>query len=90
MGGSIWANAVEPGVARDEVAARIANDRHAQLANLIQDVGTKTTGIRQLRPWVVYPLVDGAAQVFQKRAKKVALERSDRALCINKYARRSS
>ena len=63
------ADAVEPVVAGDEVAARIAHDRHAELLDLARDVGAEALRVGQRRSRLVDAGVDGAAQVLEERAR---------------------
>ena len=68
------ADAVEPVVAGDEVAARIADDRHAELLHLARDVGAESFGIGEARAGLVDAGVDRAAQVLEKRPQHPAVE----------------
>ena len=72
----LGANAVEPVVSRDKISAGIPDNRNSQLPYLIDHVFAKAVGIRELRPRIVNSLVDGAAQVLQKRAEEIAIQRS--------------
>jgi hypothetical protein len=70
-------DAVEPVVAGNKISSGITNDRHAELADFVQNVFTKSARVRELRPGIVDSLVDGAAQVLQKRSEQVRIERGD-------------
>ena len=63
------ADAVAPVVAGDEVAARIAHDRHFQFAQRVEDVRAQSVGVRVAGLRIVDPAVDRAAHVLQKTAE---------------------
>ena len=67
-------DAVEPVVAGDEVASRVADDRHAEFLDLAHDVGAESFGVGERRPGLVHARVDGAAQVLQERSQHAPVE----------------
>ena len=68
------ADPVEPVVAGDEIAPRIANDGHAEVFDFPRDVGAESLRIGEARPGLVHAGVDGAAQVFEERTEHTAIE----------------
>ena len=80
----LGADAVEPVIARDKVAAGIANHGHAEMLDFIGDIGAEAVRIGKLGARIVNTFVDGAAEVFEKRAEDVAIERRHGAARIEK------
>ena len=78
-----WSNAIQPVVAGNKIPSGIANDRHSELTDLVENVFTKSVSIRELRSRIVDALVDGAPQMFQERAEQIAIERRDGSTGIN-------
>ena len=62
------AHAIQPVVAGNEVAARIANDRHAHAAHLRGNVFAEAGCIGECRTGIIDAAVNSATQVFQKTA----------------------
>ena len=71
----LGADAVEPVVARNEIAAGISNDGNPHLAYLTDDIFAESVGVRELRAWIVNTLIDRTPQVLEEGAKKIAVER---------------
>jgi hypothetical protein len=67
-------DAVEPVVAGDEVAARIANDRHAEILDLARDVGAESFPIGESGSRLVDAGVDRPAEVLEERTENAAVE----------------
>src|ERR1700733_2125862 len=84
------ANAIEPVVAGNKVASRIADDGHAHFAHLIHDVSAKTTAVGELRARIVNSFVDGAAEMLQERAEEIAVNGSDGAPGVDEDSNRSA
>ena len=63
------ADAVLPPVTGHEVAARVAHDRHAELAHQVQDVAAEPRRIDGRVPWLVDARVDAPAHVLDERAE---------------------
>ena len=82
------ADAVLPAVARDEVAAGVAHDRRAELADQLEHVGAEAVlvggGVRRL----VDAGVDAAAHVLDERAEQPPVERPDAEGGVDGAARR--
>ena len=68
------AHAVEPVVARHEVPARVADDRHAQLLDLASHVRPEPLGVGERRAWLVDARVDGPSEVLEERAQYTTIE----------------
>ena len=68
------ADPVEPVVAGDEIAPRIANDGHAEVFDFPRDVGAESLRIGEAGPGLVDARVDGAAQVFEERTEHAPIE----------------
>ena len=71
----LGADAVEPVVAGNEIAARIANDGNSHLAHFFHNVLAESVGIREFRAWIKYAFVNRTSQVLQERSKEIAVER---------------
>ena len=67
-------DAVEPVVAGDEIAARIANDRHAEILDLARDVGAESFPIGEPGSGLVDAGVDRPAEVLEERTEHAAVE----------------
>ena len=83
-GGAILlgADAVEPVVAGDEIAAGIANDGNRELANFVHYVFAEAVGVGEFGLRVVDAVVDAAAEVFQEGAEDFAIDRGDSATSV--------
>ena len=68
---------VLPVVAGDEVAARIADDRRAQLAHQLQHVAAEALLRRRRMPGLVEPAVDATAEVLDEGPEKPGVGRPD-------------
>jgi len=73
----LWANAIEPVVARNEVAARIPDDGNAEPLYLLNHIFAEASAVREARCRIVNTLIDGASQMLKKGAEEVAIKRSD-------------
>ena len=62
------AHTVQPVIAGNKVAARIANDRHTHAAHLRGNVRAEAGRICQSRTRLIDASIDGAAQVFEEAA----------------------
>ena len=71
------ADGILPAEAGDEVSARIAHDRHVQLAHQIQHVAAEPLFIRQRMGRLVNASIDGAAQVLNERTVQAAVDGGD-------------
>ena len=81
---------VEPVVSRDEVPAGIANDGHAHLPDLVDDVLAEAVRVGEGIAGVVDARIDGAAQVLEKRAEQAAIEIRAVVALIDDRARRAA
>jgi hypothetical protein len=84
----LWAlflgpHAVEPVIAGDEVAAGIADDRHAEFADFFQDILAEAPGVGELGGRIENAFVDGAAEVFEEGAKEVGINWCDNTPCVD-------
>ena len=84
------ADAVEPVVAGDEVAARIADDRHAEFLDLAHDVRAEALRVGQRRAGLVDAGVDRAAEMLEERAEQTPIEIGAIARATDGDARRSA
>src|SRR6185312_11211081 len=71
------ADRVLPPEARDEVAARVADGRAAELPDELDDVHAEAVLVRGRVPGLVEPGVDAPAKVLDKRAEGAAPDRRD-------------
>src|SRR5690606_12219433 len=76
------ADTVAPAVARHEVAAGIANDRHLQPAQRIQHVGAQPIRVGHGRAGIIDTAIDAGTQVLRKSSEEVAVKGSDDAVKI--------
>src|SRR6185503_18437029 len=74
------ADAVAPVVARDEVAARVPDQGHAELADELQDVRPEPLGRRTRVLGLVQTAVDAAPEVFDERTEEPGIGPSDHAV----------
>src|SRR5262245_60273913 len=81
------ADAGGPVVAGDEVAARVADDRHLERADFLEDVAAEAVLIGELRSGLEDPAVDGASEMLEERAEQAPIERGERAAGIHDDAR---
>src|SRR5438094_688439 len=84
------ADAIEPVIAADEVAARPAQDGDAQRAHGIEDVGTKAARVGERGAFVVDPAVDAAAEVLDELAEDAAIDGADAPLEVDADARHAA
>ena len=70
-------DAVLPAVAGDEVAARIPDDRDAQLARQLQHVAAKPARVGSGVTRLVHAAVDAPPHVLDERAEQPAVDRPD-------------
>jgi hypothetical protein len=70
-------DAVLPPVARDKVATRVANGRHAEFAYELHDVGSETVGIGRGMPGLIDPVVNAPSKMLDEGAKQTAVQRAD-------------
>ena len=68
------ADAVAPAVARDEVAAGVAHDRHALTAQGVDHVAAQALVVAQRRAGVMDAAVDAAVHVLGEAAEDVAVD----------------
>ena len=81
-------DAVLPAVARDEVAARVAHDRDAELADQLDHVGAEAVRVGARVAGLVDAGVDAAAQVLDERAEQPRADRGDDVLQVDARLRR--
>ena len=67
------ADRVLPAETGDEVAARVADGRDAELADEFDDVGAEAVGVGARVPGFVDAVVDAAAEVLDERAEEAAV-----------------
>ena len=84
------ADAIEPVIAADEVAARPAQDGDAQRAHGVEDVGTKAARVGERGAFVVDPAVDAAAEVLDELAEDAAIDGADAPLEVDADARHAA
>ena len=73
-------------IAGDRVALGIAHDGHAEMLDFVGDIGAEAVRIGELGAGIVSTFVDGSAEVFEKRAENVAIERRHGAVAIEIHA----
>ena len=71
------ADAVAPVVAGEEVAAGVAHERHAQLANELEHVAAEALVVGRRVPGLVEARVDRAAEVFDEGAVELVGDGAD-------------
>jgi hypothetical protein len=81
---------VQPVVAGNEVAARIAHDRHVHLADLLDHVLAEAVGVGKLRLRIVDAFVDRAAQMLKKGAEQAAIHLGAHTGLLDDHARWSA
>ena len=84
------ADPLEPVVAGDEIAARITNDRYAEVLDLARDVGAESVDVGQRRARLLYPGVDGPPEMLEEGAKDPSIELSASARLLDQRTRRTA
>src|SRR5215831_15275968 len=74
------ANAIEPVVARHEVAAGIANDGNSDVLYFLDHILAESITVRKLGGRIVNSLVNRSAELLEEGAKHIAIEGGDRSL----------
>lgn len=67
-------HAIQPVIARNKVAAGIADDRHSQVLHFFQNVSTKTIRIREFGARIVDAPVNRASKMFEEGPKEVSVD----------------
>ena len=68
------AHSIEPVIARNEIAAGVANDGHSQVVNFLDHVGAESIAVSEFRTGIIDSFVDGAAEMLKKRAEEMRID----------------
>ena len=62
-------------IAGDKIAAGVTNDWYSQVMNFFHDICTESIAVGEFRLGIVDAFVNRATQMFEKRAKEMAIDR---------------